>query len=459
MSATSTSARKLIPKKLEEDLKNVPKFNPVMREPRRTVADVMALSSERAMYDEILGPIVNKRVTTGAPSRDTQARDSSEFTVSILTRLADAESEIKSLRRQLVEKLTRLDHLEIENKSLRSLVEIPHLIVEELHETREENDSLKSKIEDMEKFLLDYGLVWVGNENCGDSDKDEKIDSDGVSFHDFSSKITGLNSVIHQEPAAVVTEGDGRRGRLAHASERFETIIITFYRNGLMVKRGPFRPKDSKSFKDFMKDVMDGYFPSEFKDEYPDGVLFDLIDKHDMNYVEGADSGEMSSAQFLRRLPKTVIRNGEIVDIRGSIQSKMTAESSDSKAEAIEEPSKQAGTITVGRRGQVVLPTPATSLSASNPTPLAHVQVRWMDGTVLIAKMYSNDCIGDIRSHLDKHFSSLSRGSEAKDAKAVDVGAKSYELCTLWPTLAVGDDVTLADAKLVPNGTLQARKM
>ena len=33
-----------------------------------------------------------------------------------------------------------------------------------------------------------------------------------------------------------------------------------------------------------MKDITDGFFPSEFRKEYPDGVLLDLKDMHTVDY-------------------------------------------------------------------------------------------------------------------------------------------------------------------------------
>ena len=57
--SSSIPIKKLIPKILEEDLKNIPKF----RQPQaqRTVASMLNDSLETAMYDEILGPLIHPK--------------------------------------------------------------------------------------------------------------------------------------------------------------------------------------------------------------------------------------------------------------------------------------------------------------------------------------------------------------------------------------------------------------
>ena len=105
----ASQARKLLPKKLEEDLAAVPipRYKPLgpkgvpglpQRHGERSVRDVLDDSMERAMYDEILGPIVNPRSKATSAQRniivsptgdkyahrDTRDRDRSHATSSSL---------------------------------------------------------------------------------------------------------------------------------------------------------------------------------------------------------------------------------------------------------------------------------------------------------------------------------------------------------------------------------------
>ena len=82
-----------------------------------------------------------------------------------------------------------------------------------------------------------------------------------------------------------------------------------------MVQRGPFRSCDSASYASFLRDIMDGYFPSEFRGAHPDGVFLDLVDRSGQVYTPGCPddvSARMDKDQLLRRLPKTVIRKGQV---------------------------------------------------------------------------------------------------------------------------------------------------
>ena len=149
--------------------------------------------------------------------------------------------------------------------------------------------------------------------------------------------------MINSEPAQVRKEKhNARQARLMQPCEFTESIPLTFYSNGIMIRRGPFRPSDSASYKAFCRDIMDGYFPSDFRKEHPDGVLFCLTDKHRESYngtvqrtlVSGSLNPEDSTnaqaysrEEILNKLPaQKVLQNGDVVDIRAGIASRLTKE-------------------------------------------------------------------------------------------------------------------------------------
>jgi hypothetical protein len=398
--------KRLIPKRLEEELNNVPKYNPSHAEQRRTsVGDAMDFNVERAMYEEFVTPALNKRgiikisdsvsmkshdrpvaavdkqnTNAGTTSDDrvpvseassssgaTKSAADSNMTVKMLTRLADAEEEVRSLRRQLVDKMGIVDSLRHENALLKKFKDEAidkngsssdgknTELVDEVEFLKNENYDLQCQIADMEDFLRDYGLRWVGRPSSGSIFAGNPNRQHIVSYVQFKAKINELNELIKAEPAQVQVSQSNRRGRFVHLSEELEPIKLTFYKNGIMVKRGPFRTNGSDTYVSFVRDIMDGYFPSEFKKDYPDGVIFELIDKHECEYAESgwlrdgdADSigaannqGDvMSKHTLLSNLPKTVIRNGEIVNARDEIASRLAPNS----------PPRQSG----GQQGDIV---------------------------------------------------------------------------------------------------------
>jgi UBX domain-containing protein 11 len=64
------------------------------------------------------------------------------------------------------------------------------------------------------------------------------------------------------------------------------TIKLTMYKNGLMLYDGPFRSFAEGITRKFCIDLMDGYYPSELQEKYPEGVKFDLVDKRDIYFSD-----------------------------------------------------------------------------------------------------------------------------------------------------------------------------
>ena len=116
-----------------------------------------------------------------------------------------------------------------------------------------------------------------------------------------------------------------------------------------------------------------------------------------------------------------------------------------------------------GKGNSVVLTTPASLYQASqssqhkenkdnqiSTTPvtssmITSVQIRWLDGTLVVATMFATDVIGDIRQLLLEYS-----GSGPVDG---------FELRAAYPPRILDDTLTMTEAGLVPNGTIHARKM
>jgi hypothetical protein len=124
------------------------------------------------------------------------------------------------------------------------------------------------------------------------------------------------------------------------------TCKIIFYKNGISVDDGPFRPYQWDITRALLNDIADGYFPYEFKDKHPDGVRLEAVDRieqmyskftetdkklaqynkdhgnvKDLSYLNILSDGEgkMDKETFLNQLPKNVIRNGKVIPIRSEI--------------------------------------------------------------------------------------------------------------------------------------------
>lgn len=51
-------------------------------------------------------------------------------------------------------------------------------------------------------------------------------------------------------------------------------MSLKFYKNGMMVQDSPLRLYNDPRTTSFIRDILDGYFPSELQEAYPNGVPF-----------------------------------------------------------------------------------------------------------------------------------------------------------------------------------------
>ena len=227
--------KKAIPKKLEDELNSAPKYKTTSGSSRRTVADVLDDSVERAAYDEIFGPVINRRPLqlSALGSKSASVNNTSifkaevDFTSTLITRLADAEEETKSLRKQVLEKNVRINTVERENAQLRSIADAPTHLMNQVEQLMSANFLLEKQVSDMEKFLYDYGLQWVGMKTTNTNEMGEQpqqrsgIDNDDVSrlidYGALAFKIEELNALLSSEPSQV--RSDSKRGKIVHAGD------------------------------------------------------------------------------------------------------------------------------------------------------------------------------------------------------------------------------------------------
>nr|XP_004576436.1 UBX domain-containing protein 11 isoform X1 [Maylandia zebra] len=370
----------------------------------------------------------------------------------------------------LLEKTVRSHAKEIErkNKQISDLEE--KLRVQEksgsMHDPRSRDDlesrcqQLQNQVHEMEDFLNDYGLIWVGDTDSGDPAERETSGGRGVhiNFDLVLQRIRELNVLLGEGESFVQMTATG--AQLA----KKDPIPLRLYRNGIVMFDGPFRSYQEHSTQQCMQDLMDGYFPSELQERFPDGVPFEL---HDRRYEEFnsrlpwetfpgkgqavcGDKDESASSlsshfpgkklttdQFLNKLPKLVVKAGRVIDIRNSLRAKLQGTSdvdSSSSVILIDTPSLQASTERL------------QAFSAYQPAcNVITLKVKSEDGShTYIVKMSPSETVGDLRRFLDKHR----RG-----------GVPSYDIISAFPQRNYDDDgQTLQSRGIVTNATLLLRQ-
>lgn len=171
------------------------------------------------------------------------------------------------------------------------------------------------QVHEMETFLAEYGLVWVGepgNEQSDvyledDVDDDEEEEENSILTETSLTSDSPVISVASSNPFGVwrqdaslpapsqplnldfnqlvenikdlnVLAGEGvAQIRKTAEGARFEIpdpVQLTIYANGILMFDGPFRPYTELSTRQCVQDLMDGYFPSELQSRYKKSVDF-----------------------------------------------------------------------------------------------------------------------------------------------------------------------------------------
>uniref|UniRef100_A0A8C0LAH8 UBX domain-containing protein 11 n=1 Tax=Canis lupus dingo TaxID=286419 RepID=A0A8C0LAH8_CANLU len=399
----------------------------------------------------------------GAPvSRQVPVFHDSELVATLTRKMRDLERQVKS---QADELLSKVGPWWGEGQGL----------AQQQQELETMCSRLQRQVGEMERFLGDYGLQWVG-EPADDEDSEDQSDSeDGkrdwmtakklwkpgdslappeVDFDRLLASLKDLSELVVDGDTQVIPMPGGARLHV------LEPIPLKLYRNGLMMFDGPFRPFRDLSTQRCLRDILDGFFPSELQRLYPDGVPFKVSDLRNQVYPEnGLDpfpgegrvvgrqrmhkpldrmehsGSRMTAEKFLNRLPKFVIRQGEVVDIRGPIRDTL-----------------QNCCPLPARIQEIVVETPALAAerernqeSPESPARLlSMLRIKSENGEqAFLLMMRPEDTVGDVRTLLAQ-------------ARAVD--ATTFEIFSTFPPTVYHDDTaTLQAAGLVPSAALLLR--
>nr|KAF6380832.1 UBX domain protein 11 [Myotis myotis] len=400
----------------------------------------------------------------GAPvGRQAAGTHNGELLSTMARKVQDLEEQVKDQNNQMLSKDEKIQSLEElvailqEQKSKMSLQRQEEL------ETMCEH--LRRQVGEMERFLGDYGLQWVGepsdredSEDLTSSEDDRawmtakkfwkpaadslvppEVDFDRLlaSLQDLSELAVGSDTQVTPMPG----------GAQLHD---LEPIPLKLYRNGMMIFDGPFRSFHDPSTQSCLRDILDGFFPAELQRLYPNGVPFKVSDlRHQVYQEDGLDpfpgegrvtgmqrirkpsvmvehpGSRMTPEKFLNKLPKFVIRQGEVIDIRGPIR------------DALQEIMVETPALAAERKRIQESP-------ESPEHPVSMLRIKSENGEqAFLLMMWPEDTVGDVRALL---------------AQARGMDPNAFEIFSAFPpTVYREDELTLQAAGLVPNAALLMR--
>ncbi|NXK48500.1 UBX11 protein, partial [Chauna torquata] len=394
-----------------------------------------------------------------------------ELMSSMMQKISLLEQKIDKQAQEIHLKDRKIAELEEKMKTLQKREDAPD------SSTAEDLDmrclQLQTQVWEMEQFLNDYGLIWVGDrhEQLEDLEslKEEELPAQSlwkpgeavVSKHkiDFDLILENVKD-LNMLAGEGVSQFDHRPGGARLRQQ--EPLPLTLYQNGIVMFDGPFRSYEEPSTQQCLQDIMDGYFPSELQMHYPDGIPFQVTDKRDVVFQErdlpGSFPGhgqvvghskssevqeateiprpKLSSEQFLNKFFKSSIHGGEAINIRDSVRA------------------AQQGSDGVQSSKEILVETPrlsalkrlkTTEVAEASAPEVCTLRIRSESGEqTYIVKMLFTETIGELRQHL-----AHARGGDSD----------SYEIISTFPQRVYADNSrSLQECGLIPNASLLLRR-
>ena len=314
-----------------------------------------------------------------------------------------------------------------------------------------------------------------------------------VDVEKLLASIAELNAVAGDGKSSVVVGAGGER-RL----EPRRAKTLTLFRDGFVVDDAPktFRAfATSTRNRSYVRDLADGFFPYEYKEAYPEGVPFKLLDRsHEsgappghafvaftgnrarldgkrgedkthasdrtassVTDVTGKGEGEKKNRDtaFLEKLPRVVVRDGAVVRVREGVGAAMRgAGGAPARTQTVLETTVARGCFRAlleaegCSNGVDAARDDDAVRSRDAETCVSTLRVKGMDGQKMyIVKLAGDDTVGKLRRYL-----------RSAGVGADDKGSQNFEIRNAYPPRTFADDaLTLRDAGLVPNATLLLR--
>mmetsp|Transcript_8014 Transcript_8014/g.11926 ORF Transcript_8014/g.11926 Transcript_8014/m.11926 type:complete len:528 (-) Transcript_8014:16-1599(-) len=315
----------------------------------------------------------------------------------------------------------------------------------------------------LDDTLPNYDDAFVGvSENKNDKKKDAVKKTINIEL--IEERVGQLNSILTNE-RKVAIKGKGAR------FEEAPSLTLTFYSNGMLIDNRSFRPYDWNITKAFLTDILDGYFPYEFKDTYPDGVRMDVINQtknafdkadhlanqvvadkgsniHGINDLKKAfDKGKGDKNAFLAKLPKQVIRDGKLIAVRADIRNMLSSSLRESSSESEEQSKDHFSEEALSQKQEIQVWTTClrevTNKKIKEPYATLRFRLPPMEGIALrcmVVHIYGSETIGQLRAYVDKHINRK--------------GSFDYRIRAYPNTWLDNDAMTIQAAGLLPNATL-----
>ncbi|CAF4130733.1 unnamed protein product [Rotaria sp. Silwood2] len=452
-------------------------------------------NEDAELLNEVTSHMAMDNIKTSRVIKDSRIRAPTDLDLLQLTmnRMQKAESDVCYLTSELKDKTQRVAVLEEKVRLYEKALHNQHDESYKIETLEKKCIRLQSIIDRMEDLLIERGLEVVGELNEPDNvniltfDEADRVEQQQehppalsapstwrpeesipkilpIDFNSIVENINELNVLAGENEVHFEPQNNDNQRRIS-TLKRTESINITLYANGIFLFNGPFRSFSEPSTQQFIRDILDGYFPSELQKRFPDGVPFKVSDKRDIYFTDErkqkAFQGEgyvlhdsrvvhnnqntdhlppipqgartesndqrpkVPMNQFLNRLPKAVIKNGQVIDIRQDIEQHLAGK---------QDPTPRCDSVIS-----------ECKTDADNNIPFSTLRIRSHDGQqTYVIKMKTTCTIKDVKQIIAKKKKILF------DFDLFAMGTKLF---------FTDENQTLEQCGLVPNAALGIREI
>ena len=195
---------------------------------------------------------------------------------------------------------------------------------------------INKKLKDLQNELNELNL----DNEYENNEYDKSLLPKTIDIKVLERRIDEMNAIIYEEQGnnAQFESEDGKIFKLKQKKE----ILISFYKNGLIIEGYQFFPYESETSQKIIQDIIDGYSPYILHDRYPHGVLMKIenhvkilyepnINKNIKNLNDPGEQTYMSPKEFANIFPNKIIKNGNILNIKEDMEKILNINKDESK--------------------------------------------------------------------------------------------------------------------------------
>ena len=215
-------------------------------------------------------------------------------------------------------------------------------------------EEIKQKLKNLEFELNKLNIEGENKYNEGEKENlgyDKTLLPKTIDIKVLARRIDEMNAIIYEEQGsnAEFESEDGKIFKLKHKKE----ILISFYKNGLIIEGYQFFPYESETSQKIIQDIIDGYSPYILHERYPHGVLMKVenhvkslyetnksennTNKNIVNLNSPKEQKLMSPQEFVNIFPNKIIKKGNILNIKEDMEKILNINQNNKNKENLEQ--------------------------------------------------------------------------------------------------------------------------